>query len=84
MRLGKSREAVDAARHAVALVPDNAGLKANLGLALLVHGDVEEALRTTKAALSAAPDDPITKNLLGLIEDVRDGKRPRPTRWPED
>ena len=83
LALGKGEEAVKVAEHAVSLKPDDAGLEANLALALLVAGRVDDALATAQSALDRSPNDEITKTLLGVIKDVKDGKRDRPTRWPE-
>jgi hypothetical protein len=83
LALGKGKEAVKVAQHAASLRPEDSGLEANLALALLVAGRVDDALATAQSALDRSPDDEITKTLLGVITDVKDGKRDRPTRWPE-
>lgn len=82
LALGEGEEAARAALQICRAHPEDAGLRANLGLALLVAGRVEEALEAAREALGLSPDDRITQNLCGLIEDVRAGRRPRPTQLP--
>lgn len=55
LALGKGAEAVRAATYNCKLYPENAGLKANLGLALLVADRVDDAVATTQAALEMSP-----------------------------
>src|SRR5262249_14129736 len=43
LELGDGAEGVRAARRGCELAPDNAGLRSNLGLALLIAGDVDSA-----------------------------------------
>lgn len=83
LALGKGQEAVVAARAACRARPEDAGLMANLGLALLVAGDVDAALDVTRKALDLSPGDEITRSLLQGIEAIKDGKAPLPPRWPE-
>jgi len=54
--------------------PDNAGLAANAGLALLANGNLNEAKETTELAFKLAPHDPVTKSLLGEIAAVQAGR----------
>jgi hypothetical protein len=82
LELGKAEEAVPAARQACELRGEDVGLQANYGLALLIAGRVEEARATVQAALDREPQDEITRHLLAWVEDVRSGKKPRPTRLP--
>jgi Flp pilus assembly protein TadD len=77
---GRGAEAVEAARVGVSRNRQDAGLVANLALALLIGGDLAEAERTCKAAQEMNPEDKITANVLKVISEVRAGKRPRPTR----
>ncbi|MCA9017856.1 MAG: hypothetical protein KDA77_21205, partial [Planctomycetaceae bacterium] len=67
-----------AARHAKRLKPEDMGLVANLALALLIGGELEEAAENIEVALAGAPEDPISQNLEQMIEDVRSGLRPQP------
>jgi Flp pilus assembly protein TadD len=63
--------------------PDDAGLQANFALGLLIGGgDLGEALAVAKAAQKRDPTDAITGNLIAYIEDVRAGRKARPTRMP--
>ncbi len=82
MTLGYGEEAVQVGWQATELDPYDAGLLANLGLALLVSGDVDQAERVVQRALNMQPNDAITKNLLEYVQDVHSGKKPRPTCFP--
>ena len=82
MATGRVKEAVDVAERIAAQQPQDIGLLSNFGLALLVAGDVARALEVTRTAHEREPSDPITKQLLLLIEEVAAGRRDRPTRYP--
>jgi tetratricopeptide (TPR) repeat protein len=82
MRLGLGEEAVRISRDLHARFPDDVGLQSNLALALLIAGDVDEALVVAQAALAREPSDPVTRALVGLIGRVKAGAAPRPTRMP--
>jgi tetratricopeptide (TPR) repeat protein len=84
LAVGKGEEAVAAARVTSSLDPGDFGLLANLGLALLVAGDLDEALKISREALAKQPDDIKTRKLLSWIEEVMAGKAPRPDRYPSD
>ena len=79
---GAAEEGVRISRELHAAFPDDVGLHSNLGLALLIGGDLEEAVAVAEAALAREPGDAITQNLVRYARDVRDGHRPRPTRMP--
>ena len=53
---GRAREAVPSLRHAVALVPNGAPIRAMLGHALLASGDVNAAIPELKNATTREPD----------------------------
>ncbi len=82
MTLGLGEEAVQVGWQATEIDPRDAGLLSNLGLALLVSGDVEQAERVVQRALNMQPNDSITQNLLEYVRDVHSGKKPRPTSFP--
>ncbi|WP_166824560.1 tetratricopeptide repeat protein [Thalassoroseus pseudoceratinae] len=82
MTLGYGEEAVQVGWQATELDPRDAGLLSNLGLALLVSGEVIQAERVVQRALHMQPNDAITQNLLGYVQDVASGKKPRPTCFP--
>lgn len=82
MTLGYGEEAVQVGWQATELDPYDAGLLSNLGLALLVSGDVDQAERVVQRALNMKPNDAITKNLLEYVQDIQSGKKPRPTCFP--
>jgi len=82
-QLGKFTEAVQAARLAVRIERSDPGLQANLALALLLAGDVEEALGQAEQAAVRDPKDEINRNLLSYIREVKEGRRPPPRTLAE-
>ena len=80
--LGEAADGVRVSRELSARFPDDVGLQSNLALALLIGGDLDEAHATAHAAHLREPSDPITKNLLATIPDVKAGRVARPTRLP--
>jgi hypothetical protein len=80
--IGLADEGVRISRELHARFPDDVGLHSNLALALLIGGDLGEALAVAEAAHQREPADPITKNLVDYIRDVRAARKPRPTRMP--
>ncbi len=76
LMLHKTEEAVTIARFAVKRNPDDSGLMSNLGLALLYDGQVDDALATTRNALSLDPYDSITRSLLEHIEAIVQDREP--------
>jgi Flp pilus assembly protein TadD len=83
LHLGKHSEAVEAARLAMRVERSDPGLQANLALALLLVGDVDEAFDQAEQASVRSPKDEINRNLLFLIRDVKEGRRPRPKTLAE-
>lgn len=82
LRLGKAQEALCVSRRLLARYPDEPSLKSDHALILLIAGNVVEATSMASEALAADPDSYITRNLVGFIAEVREGRRPRPDRWP--
>jgi tetratricopeptide (TPR) repeat protein len=80
LETGRSGEAVAVAEAISRENPQDEGLLANLALAQLLNGHLDEALRVADAALRLDPDDAITKTVRRRIEDVRAGRRPQPTK----
>ena len=78
LELGYGAEAVRATEHAIQLAPSDAGLHANLALALLIDGRNTEAKQAIDGALKMAPDDKISRELQRAIDDVLSGKRTQP------
>jgi tetratricopeptide (TPR) repeat protein len=78
LEVGRANEAVDVARGAATKHPGDSGLRANLALALLLAGRLDEAAATAAEAQRMDPSDVITKDLVSIISEVRRGKRPRP------
>lgn len=83
LELGLGAEAVRVAEHSVELAPADAGLRANLALALLIAGRNAEAATTLDEALRMAPDDPISRSLQRILDEVVSGRRPQPTRMSD-
>lgn len=83
LRLGKFTEAAAAARMAVRIEPSSPGLQANLALALLLAGDVDEAVGQAEQAAARDPQDEINRNLLTIIQEVKDGRRSPPASLAE-
>lgn len=76
--LGFGAEAIRATQHAIKISPADAGLQANLALALLIEGKNIEAKQTITKALKMAPDDKISQALQKVIDEVIAGTRPQP------
>jgi Flp pilus assembly protein TadD len=83
LRLGKFAEAVEVARLAVRIKRPDPGLQANLALALLLAGDVDEALDQAEQAVARSPKDEINRCLLAVIQEVKDGRRRQPKTLAE-
>ncbi len=80
LKLGKAAKGIAAARHAVHLKPGDAGLTANLALALLIGGKLDEAADAVTNALAISPKDNISRNLKEIITEVQSGHRPQPSK----
>jgi tetratricopeptide (TPR) repeat protein len=80
LNLGKGQEGVKLAQEALSLQPDNPGLIANLGLALLINKEVDRAMQEVEKALAKNPSDHITKNLLETIKEIKYGHRRMPEK----
>jgi tetratricopeptide (TPR) repeat protein len=83
LHLGRFAEAVEAARLAVRRERSDPGLQANLALALLLAGDVDEALGQAGQAAARNPEDQINRAFLTLIKDVKEGRRRQPATLAE-
>jgi tetratricopeptide (TPR) repeat protein len=73
-------EAIAAFSRVVQLEPKNANARRILSMALLDHGDVEQALDAAKAALALKPDDPALRDVLNRAAAAQAGR----TRSPHD
>jgi Flp pilus assembly protein TadD len=78
LELGDGEEAVNATRHAIKLKPDDAGLRANLALALLISGKNEEAKTEITESLRMNPTDRISLAVKKVIDEVASGRRKQP------
>ena len=76
--MGDGPAAVRFTRAAIASKPEDAGLVSNLALALLISGEIEQAKTAAAEAHARAPDDPITRTVHRIVDEVAEGKRPRP------
>ncbi len=80
LETGRGGEAVQVAEMVVHAQPDNAGMLANLALAYLINGQVEEAARAVANAEAIDPEDEAITSAKKRVEDVRSGRLPRPNR----
>jgi tetratricopeptide (TPR) repeat protein len=76
--MGDGPAAVRFTKAAIASKPEDAGLVSNLALALLIHGEIAQARAAAAEAHTRAPHDPITKTVHRIVDEVAQGKRPRP------
>lgn len=83
LNIGAKEEALRLCFAAVQLAPDDLGLQSNLALAYLIAGDDAHAEECARVAASRAPQDTTSRTVLGLVQDVRQGKRQRPERLNE-
>ena len=83
LHLGRHAEAVTAARLAMQIKRSDPGLQANLALALLLAGEIDEALDQAEQAAARSPEDEINRNLLAIIREVKEGRRRQPATLAE-
>jgi tetratricopeptide (TPR) repeat protein len=80
LEIGLATEAVPIAEAIARSKPKDAGLLANLAVAYLLDGRIEDADRTTDLALQIDTLDSIIVSLKRRIDDVRTGRCPKPVR----
>ncbi len=78
MEAGRPVDAVAFGERAVAINPGDAGLRANLALALLFSEKPANAQKVANEALAADPKDQITAHIVAVIDEVLSGVRPCP------
>lgn len=83
LETGRGGEAVHLAEGIVRADPENAGMLANLALAYLINGQVDEASRAVSNAEAIDPEDEAIAAAKKRVEDVRSGHIPRPNRISE-
>jgi cytochrome c-type biogenesis protein CcmH/NrfG len=83
LETGRGGEAVHLAETIVRADPENAGMLANLALAYLINGQVDEASRAVSNAEAIDPEDLAITAAKKRVEDVRSGHIPRPNRISE-
>ncbi|MGH7180103.1 MAG: hypothetical protein ACREJC_22185, partial [Tepidisphaeraceae bacterium] len=72
---GVWRDSVTLLRHAVAVNPDSAGARNNLGRALGEAGSLDQAEEQFRAAMRLAPYDPLSRRNLALVNVKRGNVR---------
>ncbi|MCX4241619.1 tetratricopeptide repeat protein [Paraliomyxa miuraensis] len=82
LALGRGEEAVALARRNCERNPNDASLRSNLALALMIADDMPEAKQQVDRARAMEPDDPITAALARMIDDVLAGRTRRPEKYP--
>jgi tetratricopeptide (TPR) repeat protein len=70
--------AIGYCQRAIEADPDDAGLRANLAVALLFSGKPAEARAVAREALGRDPKDEITAQIVTVIDEVLAGARPCP------
>lgn len=80
LSLGDGTEAVRWCSAALAAAPGDPGLTANLALAHLISGETARAETVAREAVARDPHDAVSRRVLALVEDVREGRRPAPHR----
>lgn len=83
LELGKFDDAVSVGERAVALVPDDDGLLANLALAYLMARNISAAQKAIGASYARNAVDPINALLHRVIGEVAAGHRPIPNSMAE-
>ena len=81
--IGDSASALRYCEIAIKLSPDDPGLVSNLALAHLLAGDDTNAFRIAEEATSRDPSDAISKTVLRFVDDVSQGRKPRPKTLAE-
>lgn len=82
MIVGDGTAAVEVSRRLCDRFPDDAGLRSNLGLALIIAQQPEAAAAEVQGALQLEPNDPVTRALERMITEVLAGRRAAPHRMP--
>ena len=81
--VGDSTSALRFCKVAIELSPNDSGLVSNLALAHILAGDDESAFRAAEEATSRDPSDAISKTVLKFVDDVSQGRKPRPRTLAE-
>jgi tetratricopeptide (TPR) repeat protein len=81
--IGQAAKAELYAMRALELRPGDNTLRANYAMALLLAGNVEQALVEVQQAAAENPSDAVNARILTFVKQVASGKRPRPTHLPK-
>jgi tetratricopeptide (TPR) repeat protein len=79
-RQGLGIEAEQFVNKALGFAPNDPELLANKALTLLTQQQIDEASDLISTSLKALPNDPLSRNVENLINSVRQGKQPCPTK----
>ena len=83
LELGWADKAVASLSRAIKEFPNDSSLHAHLALAFVVEGKDKEACAAANKALEVGADDTMATSILQMIEDVKNGTRPRPRNMEE-
>jgi tetratricopeptide (TPR) repeat protein len=83
LETGRGGEAVQVAENINKAQPDNAGMLANLALAYLINGQIDDAERAVSTAEAIDPEDSAITSAKKRVDDVRAGRLPRPQHIAE-
>jgi tetratricopeptide (TPR) repeat protein len=78
MELGQPQEAIGYCQRAIEANPRDAGLRANLALALLFSERPEDARKSIHESLSMNPRDEVSARIGEIVDEVLAGTRPCP------
>jgi Flp pilus assembly protein TadD len=78
LELGDNKRAEALFRSAIQRSPSDAGLVANLALAQLLRGLVDEAHASASEAVARNPGDRVSRAVLTAVRKVREGGAPLP------
>jgi len=76
-------EAVRVLSTAATLYPDDPRIQSNLGIALLMAGDVPASIQAFERLSALEPEHGMNRRLLALAREVEEGRKSRPTNQGE-
>ena len=78
LKLGETKPAVELSRTLHEGYPDDISLQTNYAVALLLDAQLKRAAQVAKNAVERDPEDPINRNLVKVIDEIANGRRPQP------